>query len=1207
MTCTQSPTQPFTYVLTTGAGVKTLRLWAMDATGNISAASQSVTVTFSQVIPQIAITGPSNTNPVQGSITLTGNCDITAGDVDITGNITRTLPVVTTCAGGIFSQVVTFSTGDGTKNVDVAQTNQFGTTGSDTRTFTKDTTSPSVTLTSTASNPTNTEPFTVTASFSKPVTGFTSSSVVIGDGTISGFTGSGSTYSFHVTPTSVGTVTVDVPAGAAQDVAGNPSTAASTFSLVYDNVPATVTLTSTAPSPTNLSSIPVSVTFSKSVTGFTAAGLSLVNATATGLTGSGSSYSFNLIPSAQGTVSVLVVAAAAHDTAGNANTASSTLTRVYNSVQPSVTLATSTTSPTRSASVPVTVTFSEAVTGFSSSSMTLVNATASGFAGSGSSYSFNLVPSGQGTFSAKIAAGVASDTATNTNTASNTLNFTYDSVAPTVVITSTMSSPTNASSIPVTVTFSETVTGLSLSGINVTNGTASSLTGSGTTYAFNVAPSAQGSVNISINSSAAQDAAGNQSVVSNTLSLVYDSVQPTVTLTTTANSNTNLSSIPITATFSKAVTGLTLSGITVTNGTASSLAGSGTTYTFSVAPSAQGAVTIQIPASSATDSAGNTNLVSNTLTLTYDSIAPTVTLTSTASDPTNVSPIAVTATFSEAVTGLTLSDFTVSNGTAGSLSGSGTTYTFSVTPTANGSVSVTLPANSAQDTATNGNTVSNTLTRTFSTTQPTVTVASTLTSPTNQSPIPVTVTFSTNVTGFTSSSVTLGNGTLSGFAGSGSSYSFNVTPSAQGAVTVSVAAGVAQDSASNQNLASNSLSVVYNTVAPTATLTSTSGSATNVSPIPVTLTFSESVTGFTLSGLTVTNGTASALTGSGASYAFNVTPSGQGAVTVIANASSAHDAAGNQNTVSNTLTRTYDTVAPTVTISTTATSPTNAASIAVTATFSEAVTGFALGSISVSNGSAVALSGMGTTYTFNIVPSSQGAVSFQVLAAAAQDAATNPSTASNILSLTYDTTQPTVILSTTSGNPTNVSPIPITATFSKSVTGLAISGLTITNGTASALSGSGTTYTFSVTPSGQGAVTAQIQAAAAQDAATNQNTASNTLSVTYDTVAPVLTVTAPTAGSYINLANQTSLTVTGTCTKTGNVVIAVSGVTSTVACTSNAFSTSLDVHTLADGSYNLTANMTDAAGNNATQISVALTKDTTTPTVNFSRHAFITK
>ena len=103
---------------------------------------------------------------------------------------------------------------------------------------------------------------------------------------------------------------------------------------------------------------------------------------------------------------------------------------------------------------------------------------------------------------------------------------------------------------------------------------------------------------------------------------------------------------------------------------------------------------------------------------------------------------------------------------------------------------------------------------------------------------------------------------------------------------------------------------------------------------------------------------------------------------------------------------------------------------------------------------------------------------------------------------TYDTTVPTVVLTTTAPSVTNVSPIPVTITFSKSVTGFTVSGITVVNGTKSGFSGSGASYTVNVIPTADGIVTVGVAAGVAQDAATNPNQAATQLSRTYDTTPP---------------------------------------------------------------------------------------------------------
>lgn len=96
----------------------------------------------------------------------------------------------------------------------------------------------------------------------------------------------------------------------------------------------------------------------------------------------------------------------------------------------------------------------------------------------------------------------------------------------------------------------------------------------------------------------------------------------------------------------------------------------------------------------------------------------------------------------------------------------------------------------------------------------------------------------------------------------------------------------------------------------TATISSLTNSVTNVSPIPVTVQFSSSVTDFTLSDLQVTGGTVSDFLGSGANFTFNVTPSTQGTVTVNIPANVAQGSSGQGNLAAASFSRSFDNQGP---------------------------------------------------------------------------------------------------------------------------------------------------------------------------------------------------------------------------------------------------------------------------------------------------------
>jgi len=96
-----------------------------------------------------------------------------------------------------------------------------------------------------------------------------------------------------------------------------------------------------------------------------------------------------------------------------------------------------------------------------------------------------------------------------------------------------------------------------------------------------------------------------------------------------------------------------------------------------------------------------------------------------------------------------------------------------------------------------------------------VAISSTASDPTSTSPIPVTATFSEDVIGFVEGDISVGNGTTSNFAGGPAVYTFDVTPTADGLVTVDIAAAVAQDAVGNPNTAATQFTITYNSSAPT--------------------------------------------------------------------------------------------------------------------------------------------------------------------------------------------------------------------------------------------------------------------------------------------------------------------------------------------------------------------------------------------------------
>ena len=109
-------------------------------------------------------------------------------------------------------------------------------TGAELNCLDADTTAPTVIISTTASAPVN-GPFSITVTFSESVTGFDLDDLIVGNGRASELQGNDASYAATVTPAVSGSVTVDIPTGAAQDTAGNPSVAGTQFSIIADLMP----------------------------------------------------------------------------------------------------------------------------------------------------------------------------------------------------------------------------------------------------------------------------------------------------------------------------------------------------------------------------------------------------------------------------------------------------------------------------------------------------------------------------------------------------------------------------------------------------------------------------------------------------------------------------------------------------------------------------------------------------------------------------------------------------------------------------------------------------------------------------------------------------------------------------------------------------------------------------------------------------------
>lgn len=229
-----------------------------------------------------------------------------------------------------------------------------------------------------------------------------------------------------------------------------------------------------------------------------------------------------------------------------------------------------------------------------------------------------------------------------------------------------------------------------------------------------------------------------------------------------------------------------------------------------------------------------------------------------------------------------------------------------------------------------------------------------------------TASFPVTITGADSISLAMGNVTLNhSGTGGGNITVLNGTTAAptvqvtgvsgNGSYTISIASGVAADSAGNTSLAAGpSAAINVDNTAPSVTvLSGPSVSAANTGPVTYSVTFNEPVTGFNSAGDIDVQATGTAapglveVAGSGAG-AYTVTLSninGNGSLKIAVKAGAASDAAGNANTVSAASTAfDVDNTLPTVTgitRLTPASALTNASTVTWRVAFNEPVNGLA--------------------------------------------------------------------------------------------------------------------------------------------------------------------------------------------------------------------------------------------------------------------------
>ena len=1038
------------------------------------------------------------------------------------------------------------------------------------------------------------------------------------------------------------------------------------FAAAYalDTVAPALTIASSLTSLKSADSALITFTFSEAPDGFTAGDVAVSGGTLGGFTATVNPlvYTAVLTPTAgvaNGSASVTVAAGTYADIAGNSGAGASGPAISYQTVAPGVAISSNAAALKAGESATLTFTFSSAPTGFAASDIAASNGTLSGFGATADPLVFTaqFTPAA-GVASAdaiiSVAAASYTDSLGNIGTSAVSPAIHIDTVAPTLAIVSSAATLRAGESALVTFTFSEAPPDFNAADISTTGGTLSGLAATVNplvwTATFTPAAGvASGSASIGVAAGSYTDAVGNGGGARSAPPIAIHTLAPTTTGAGVAFSFdngpsatdlvTNVALQNLSGTLSANLAAGEVVEVSLDNGahwlTALSTAGS-SGWTM-LGQTLSGSNTLQVRV---TDSAGNHG-TPFAQAYVLDTIAPTLSIDSSAAALKGGETATITFHFSEAPSAFTLADIGATGGTVGSLVQSADPLVWSAvfTPAAGvsgGSAVVSLLPGLYTDQAGNPGGGASTAAIAVNTQIPSLAITTDVASVKAGETATVTFTFSEAPVGFTAGDIVTTGGTLSGFATTSNPrvYTAHFTPAAGidgGSAGITVAPGQYTDAADNAGTGASFTSLLVDTVAPTThgsgvafsfdNGSSSTDLVTNVALQNLSGTLDATLVAGDTVEVSLDNGahwsSALALTGTNSWTLAGQVLGGSGTLAVRVS-----DGAGNHGPV---FSQAYvlDTAAPSLAISSNAATLNGSQSANVSFTFSEAPVNFTAADVSAVGG---AVSGLVATanplvYTavFTPAPGFSGAAGISVAAGSYTDTAGNPGQAAASASISLDALPPTLLITSNGAALKSGEAALVTFTFSEAPHGFTSGDIGVSGGTLSgfAVTANPLVYTATFTPAaGLNGVLAGITVAAGSytDAADNPGLAGTSPVILIDTQAPVLVPGLIGFSSDNGSSGSDLVTNVGTQTLSGNlggnlpagelVEVSLNNGQSWVSATSAAGSSgwSLAGQTLS-GSGVIEVRVSDSAGNHGPVFSEAYVIDTVAPTLTMSSNA----
>ncbi len=1090
---------------------------ATDGLNRGPTSAVSATSIWDVVHPTVEITGIpekiNSTDPLTAVFTYSESVTgFDGGDIRVTGAKKGTLSgsgnsysLVITPSGNadVVVVVVESSASDGVNNgptSDVSFTGMW------------DDSAPSVTITGLPEKIRSTAGLTATFTFSETVTEFVTGDVDVTGGTKGAFTGSGKEYTLAITPTGNADVVVTVAANAATDGLNTGPTSETSFTSQWDNSAPSVTITGLPDKIRSTAGLTATFTFSETVTEFVTGDVDVTGGTKGAFTGSGKEYTLAIIPTGNADVVVTVAANAATDGLNTGPTSETSFTSQWDNSAPSVTITGLPEKIRSTAGLTATFMFSETVTEFVTADVDVKGGTKGAFTGSGKDYTLAITPSGNADVVVTVAANAATDGLNSGPTSETSFTSQWDNSAPSVSITGLPEKIRSTAGLTATFTFSETVTEFVTGDVDVKGGTKGAFTGSGKDYTLAITPSGDADVVVTVAANAATDGLNSGPTSEVIKTVVWDDQPPTLTMSgvpAKINAATNFTS---TFTFNEPVQGFTIQDVTVTGGTKGAFSGSGNQYSLVITPTVNTDVTVMVDANVATDGLNTGPSSAVSMTATWDNLRPSVTIGGVPSQINTTTAFTSTFTFSEAVSGFSTDDVSVSGGRKGDFTPtSATQYSLVVTPSGNTNVVVTVAANVATDGINSGPASTVSATATWESERPTVSISGVPNKINSTSSLTATFTFSKGVTGFLATDVTVTGGTSGTFTPvSASVYRMIISPTGNVNLVVTVNQNAATDGLTSGPPASVSETATWDSSRPTVAISGVPNSINSTTPLTSTFTFSEPVNGFSTDDVQVTGGSKGVFTPvSSTVYRLTITPSGNANLVITVAANAATDGINLGPATASSHTATWDNSRPTVSISGLPERINATATLTATFTFSEQVTGFITDDVAVTGGTKGAFTPVSSTvYRLTITPSGNANVAVTVVENAATDGLNSGPVTATSQTVVWDNSRPTVTISGLPDKINSTATLTATFTFSEQVTGFITDDVAVTGGTKGAFTPvSGTAYRLTITPSGNANVVVTVVANAATDGLNTGPATTLSATVLWDNSRPDITIT----------------------------------------------------------------------------------------------------